>query len=189
MARSFAGAYADGYTSGDFLRLLHARLLGNPDDEPGIDVHLDTGRPPESPADATIFGDWGGYSAVDAIKDGDDYKGIDADVAWKTELRPGRRGFFRYALAYGTGGGGDSPSFAASYNFNSAYVAAHETGHTFGLGHAGPSKLVPYVNCKPNYPSLMNYAYQHASVPLAFSDGRGTVAPYLNNAALKESMR
>lgn len=34
-------------------------------------------------------------------------------------------------------------------------IAAHEIGHTYGLGHGGGDR----INCKPNYPSLMNYAH------------------------------
>ncbi|MEV4564346.1 hypothetical protein AB0K12_11320 [Nonomuraea sp. NPDC049419] len=38
----------------------------------------------------------------------------------------------------------------------------HELGHTFGLGHGGryTNGVVDSINCKPNYQSVMNYAWQ-----------------------------
>ena len=55
-----------------------------------------------------------------------------------------------------------------------AFTSMHELGHTLGLGHGGDSG----VNCKPNYLSLMNYAFQLGGVidlegnaRAAFSEG------------------
>ncbi|GKS67807.1 hypothetical protein YTPLAS73_13540 [Nitrosarchaeum sp.] len=42
----------------------------------------------------------------------------------------------------------------------------HELGHTLGLKHGGADT----INGKPNYPSLMNYAYQFATVDGGFVD-------------------
>lgn len=54
-----------------------------------------------------------------------------------------------------------------------AAVFMHELGHTLGLGHGG---RYSNVNYKPNYPSIMNYAYQYADMlpsrPLDYSYGR-----------------
>ena len=54
-----------------------------------------------------------------------------------------------------------------------------------GLGHAGPYGAADAqdVNCKPNYASVMNYAYGGKGV--GFSDGSQSVT--LNNAKLQES--
>lgn len=187
VARSFAAYYGDALTNDSALRAQHAATLKNPDGRSGIDVHLDTGVAPESDADATIYGDWGGFGAVDAKKVGNSYKGVAAADAWPAQMSAARRGIFRYALAYGTGGGQTGYGFTASYNFNDAYIAAHETGHSLGLSHSGPNGATGDVdvNCKPNYPSIMNYAYQGSSV--GFSDGRIEEAPSLNNWALPET--
>jgi hypothetical protein len=187
VARSFAAYYGDALTSDSALRAQHAATLKNPDGQPGIAAHLDTGVNPESPADATIYGDWGGFNAVNAKKVGGKYSGVVAADAWPAQMSSARRGTFRYALAYGTGGGQTDLGFTASYNFNDAYNAAHETGHSLGLGHSGPKGATGDidVNCKPNYPSIMNYAYQGSSV--GFSDGRTEEAPSLNNWALPET--
>jgi hypothetical protein len=147
-------------------------------------VHLDTGVRPLGPSDATIYGSWGGHNAVDAVKKDDEWKGIEWPDAWKTHMSKARRGFFHHALPYPGGGGQTGPGFAASYNQNSASNAAHETGHSLGLGHSGPYGLDVDVNCKPNYPSLMNYAPDPV---LGFSDGSTAYATSLNNWELKET--
>ena len=70
VARQLAGIYADAATTDPAIRAMHAQDVGNPDGQPGVNLHLDIGVPPETPADATIYGDWGGYTAVDAVPDG-----------------------------------------------------------------------------------------------------------------------
>ena len=40
----------------------------------------------------------------------------------------------------------------------------HELGHTLGLFHGGND---PFDNCKPNYPSVMSYAYQFPALELS----------------------
>ena len=52
----------------------------NPDGLPGITTHLDTGVALETPADSTVYGDWGGFNAVNAKKVGDDYAGVKAQM-------------------------------------------------------------------------------------------------------------
>lgn len=43
--------------------------------------------------------------------------------------------------------------------FHQYAVFAHELGHTLGLEHWGGGEA---INCKPNYPSMMNYAYDYS---------------------------
>ncbi len=196
VAKRFADIYGDAYTTSSLLKLFHASVLKNPDGITGVSVHLDTGRDSEPGDEVTIYGNWGGYTAVKSTKsDGtectpgtpaDLCKGSDPNIVWKTNMESARRGIFRYTLGY-TGGGGSTPqnAFACAFNFLDLTNSAHEFGHTLGMGHSGPYDItgVVDVNCKPNYPSIMNYAF--LSQPgVGFSDGNGI--PALNNSSLKE---
>ena len=66
----------------------------------------------------------------------------------------------------------------------------HELGHNLGLDHAGPigtGAANPYPNCKPNYPSVMNYIYQFSDfVPRILSYSSGT-NPQLDQTNLDEN--
>jgi len=62
---------------------------------------------------------------------------------------------------------GDFLSWPKLFSYNEAGVFMHELGHTLGLDHAGGQKAPPAdgsdeINCKPNYFSVMNYAYSLA---------------------------
>ena len=181
-ARAMAALYADDITTDPALRALHAASAANPDGRPGIALHLDTGVPPETAADAAIYGDWGGYNAVDAIPDPanpGEYIPQTPGV-WTTQMASARRGIFHYVLGYTTGGGACGPGIACGFNFESLFVSAHEFGHTFGLDHDGTFDVVE-PNCKPNYPGIMNYA----APVMQFSDGRDLGV--LNDHALAET--
>ena len=184
VAVAFADAYGDMNTTDPLIRLYHAALVGNPDQKPGISVHIDTGRAPESPAHAGIYGNWGGYSDIDAVMDANgNFGGQDPGALWKTHMHPSRRGIFRYGPGH-MSGGGQCPvgSVFCGYNFNSASNAIHEMTHANALDHSGPDRIDPAAaNCKANYPSVVNYAY---AGNLLLSDGRNR--PALNNTALKE---
>lgn len=167
-ARRMAAVYADDITSDPAIRALHATSAANPDGKPGIALHLDTGVPPETAADSTLYGDWGGYNAVNAIPDPTDpLKYIPQTPAvWTSQMSLGRRGIFHYVLGYTTGGGACGYGIACGFNFESTFVSTHEFGHTLGLDHDGTFDVVE-PNCKPNYPSLMSYGGFSQ-----FSDGR-----------------
>ena len=128
--------------------------LANPDGEDGVHLHLDIGVEPTDPADLTLYGDWGGSNEA---PEGTSYK-----VGPNTYREPVRAQLFRYAmLAYGHGGGqGWMPGDRLGYHLNSTdrfpETFAHELGHTMNLNHYG-HKDWGAANCKPNYPSLMNY--------------------------------
>ncbi|HEX8456462.1 MAG TPA: hypothetical protein VF656_03995 [Pyrinomonadaceae bacterium] len=185
VARGFAGGFADHKTTDPLIRLFHATLVGNPDQQPGINVHFDTGVEPERPEDAAIYGDWGGYQAIDAVAGADgNFGGAEVDALWKTHMHPSRRGIFRYGPGHRSGGA-QCPvgRMFCGYNFNNAGNAMHEMMHTLGLNHSGPEGIERLgANCKSNYPSTVNYAYIN---DLLVSDGRNRAA--LNNVALKET--
>lgn len=184
VARQMAGIYADDATTDPALRAQHAQDAGNPDGEPGIRLHLDTGVAPETPADLTVFGDWGGYSAVDAVNDGmGNYNPQTPGQAMANNFAFARRGLFHYVLGYTSGGGSCGVGIACGFNMADAGNSSHEFGHTVFLDHNGPAGTHE-PNCKPNYPSLMNYAYIDSGYRL-FSDGHGL--PPLNNHALPET--
>ncbi len=185
VARKMAKIFADGYESDPFFLHYNATILKNPDLKPGINIHLDIGLHPELESDVGIFGNWGGFNAVDAIQNSaNQWKGQRPQDAWKTEMAVERRGLFRYILGYAGGGGSCSPfGMACSPNFHSVKNTAHEIGHTLGLGHSGPyGNDAP--NCAPNYPSIMNYAYYQKAPDIGFSS-RPKAYP-LNNYALEE---
>lgn len=187
VARRFADYYGNrvGLPAQDTSRLAdNAVALRNPDGKPGISVHQDTGVAPERAEDATIYGDWGGYTAVAPVSNGQGgVMGKPVGQAWRDDMVEARRGLFRYSLPYASGGGSTGVGISWQFGIDDAWGLAHESGHANGLGHGGPLDL-PEPNCKPNYQSMMNYAYQSVPQAIGFSDGHGATA--LDDASLVE---
>jgi hypothetical protein len=173
-------------------RKAHATSLRNPDGLPGIRIHLDTGRAAEATEDRVLYGDWGGHNVVPMVvgEDGK-LKAPEPAAAMLTNMAPVRRGVFHYAMTYPGTGGGAVPGSAVALPMDNAAVLAHELGHSLNLQHEG--RPGEYGNCRPNYPSIMNYAFLGApavgSSRVGFSGGgrasmlaqslreRGAVAP------------
>lgn len=156
--------------------------LKNPDGEDGVAVHLDVGLSSCQPLCSTIWGDWGGHTYVTdvpaAVKTGDEYIWASTEKmdAWRDNV-------FRYGLG-DSGCGGQANGFRFGFGNSAmcdpveqARVFAHELGHTAGLEHGGEQGF----NGKPNYPSLMNYAF-----PMSIGFSNGTLDP-LNPTALCET--
>jgi hypothetical protein len=183
-AREFATVFADrleSHTAYDIAR--YAQTLRNPDGRLGISAHLDTGIAPETSADATVYGDWGGFTSVAPVARGDgSYAPADGATVWKTAMAQTRRGIFRYAMVAAVPGGQRKSPLSWVAN-SDGRTHAHEAGHTMGLGHSGPSPQPIDVNCKPNYPSIMNYAFQDAG---GFGFSHGVRPGPLNNTRLRE---
>ena len=188
VAMKMASLYGDDDTTDPLFKLAHAQALNNPDLQNGIHLHLDTGVDPPAtatPQERTTYGNWGGHDVAGAICSGtgdDTCHGADAGNVWKSMMNKNRYGLFHYALGY-PGGGGQAPFHSVSLNMplDDAPTASHELGHTLGLDHNGPVHSGADANCKPNYPSLMSYAYLGST---GFSDGYGRAV--VNNVQLHE---
>jgi hypothetical protein len=189
-AMALASIYGDPETE-PIYRLAHAQTLQNPDLQAGIHVHLDTGINPAAgspPSDYTTYGDWGGHKVASAVCDSNNNcHGAEASDIWQSMLGPNRVGLFHYGLGY-PGSGGQAPYHTIALNIplDDGPTASHELGHTLGMDHSGPQHNGNDANCKPNYPSIMSYAYLGSSgfAPQEFSDGYGR--PAITNVSLNE---
>jgi len=137
---------------------------------PDIALHIDNGVPNADPATQTLFGAWGGASAIPPFGSYCDGR---AD---------GFRRVFHHIILNGTTGGGgqttgDGCSFASWNSFE------HELGHQLGLGHGGGDGW----NCKPHYRSPMNYAFSYDPAVTQFSRGE-RAAVVLNATGVNESV-
>ncbi|MFJ3956788.1 zinc-dependent metalloprotease family protein [Arthrobacter sp. NPDC090010] len=149
--------------------------VNNPDGSTGITIHLDAG-----PAGGAAY-DLGGGNEIP-------YKQNLSGVSEVRQLRqtysdPKRANVFHYAVfgdSYGTGSSSGQawinglellvtvgPRYwgAASSDIRVG-TFIHELGHNLGLHHGGTDE----VNNKPNYLSIMNYAYQMSGIPQTAGD-------------------
>ena len=156
--------------------------LANPDGTTGITPHIDNGQLGGGTA-VTVPQGWGcgGSGGYDGVND----------------LAPERRNVFFHVLSsdlstcglYGLAYGNrrvvvdiGQPQLANLQDMVGAGTILHELGHTLGLTHGGDDGL----QCKPNYPSVMNYD----PVPVFFNGGidysRG-LQPQIDEAAIDET--
>lgn len=127
----------------------------------GLSIHIDTGEFNSNPATRTIFNHWGGATSYSS-------RGIS-----KCEfLSPSRVGYFHTARIEPGDGQAYFPPNPCFDSNGSAVLFAHELGHTLNLRHGGDTD----TNCKPNYYSIMNYAFQQD-----FSTLSG-MSPFSNNS-------
>jgi len=169
-----------------------ARLseMNNPDGAPGIRLHLDLGHGCGALA-----------SGIDAVcgdlcaigQDGQRRCGQSSfpgpPAARRDGLAPGRRHLFHVAvsdcLVAGQAPGGAADHLEFDCDRFTAMV--HELGHNLGLARHYGTPETGGGNCKPNYPSLMNYAYSDrfdGSTEVQFSRGD---APDLDPRDLDET--
>jgi hypothetical protein len=169
----------------------------NPDGKRGITIHLDDGG-----ARGKKF-DLGGGNKIPHDDDLNPYQSEYAAIRAE-HFDPDRDKIFHYMLwAHGYGGGSSSGvSFGIpadgflvtlglwpEHGSSDAKVGTfiHELGHNLGLRHGGNQD----INYKPNYLSVMTYAFQIDGVPRTkgkpgYHGYSNLLLPPLNETALKE---
>jgi hypothetical protein len=108
-----------------------------------------------------------------------------------------RYGYFNHIVDAAPQGCGGYNAGLCSVMGRVGYIAAHETGHYFGIGHGGYQRNT----CKPNYMSMMGYcidkldfrgagggfpAFSHGWLLDSAAGGEGTRTVVLNPARLDE---
>ena len=168
-----------------------ADSLRNPDGSDGVSIHIDSNNLSKYPNpdiqdpnpdleielddSKSTYGDWFGSAEVPVFSGKEELKqtGLDYMPHW-------RRGVFRYIVMHNDGEGrvydiGEwiikSGKTGVGGDELLVRVTAHELGHSLGIYHGG-TKI---HNCKPNYPSIMNYGYGYTRPPferIYFSKGK-----------------
>lgn len=158
--------------------------VSNPDGTTGVNIHIDSG--PESVMDPVTGAPWEGLSEATDIAfspslgflNGSDYDWSAFDALKAEHFSPAREPIFHYALSvnrYGSSGSSGISRGIGSSDFiialgttcqpegacpgpvkSQAGTFMHELGHNLGLTHGGEDN----INRKPNYLSVMNYAFQ-----------------------------
>ncbi len=198
-----------------------AAPVSNPDGTTGITLHVDNG--PASIMNPVTGATWGALSrgtatiaetAVLGTFTGPNYNWAAFDVIKAANFPAERAPAFRYAISghqYGSAANTSSGiargisgsdflvtlgAFCAVGDCSGtvaqqAGTFMHELGHTLNLRHGGNDN----INRKPNYLSIMNYAFQMSGLRVAGVTGRydysrfgPAVLPALNEAALNETV-
>lgn len=116
-----------------------------------IRVHVDNGISPPV-GTTTDYGNWGGATGINGSNPPEAYEYCE----YVSAARSGFHGLFS-----SDGDRGVSGVRARCFlSGQDASAGSHEFGHALGLDHHGKRVTTP-LNCKPNYPSLMNYAYDN----------------------------
>jgi hypothetical protein len=170
-ASSVAALYATGSASD----------LKNADGAGGVSLHFDLGIA----SSGTLYGAWGGAS----LSNTSNFKAAPADPA---NFAQTRFGLFHYQLIWVGSSGGTTMSPYDRYLVDGPWDIAHELGHGLNISHSGtpssgswlaggtPGYPAGQMDCKPNYPSLMNYAATSSTFSL------GTHPLVVNPSNVKE---
>lgn len=177
----------------------YAPQANNPDGRGGINLHLDAG-----PARGAKYNLGGG----NLVPHDDDLNPVEAEfnAIKATNFDPRRAKIFYYMIWAHRYDGGTSSGNAFAIPNDSFVVTLgafpshgtsdqkvgtfiHEFGHDLGQLHGGNDD----TNYKPNYLSVMNYAYQLDGVPgtgtkPAYFGYSSAVLPTLNESALNEAV-
>lgn len=170
--RLAAHIWSFGYSSDPVRRNANAADLQNPDGQPGIAIHFDAGMAAQNAQDWAVYGDWGGWDAVEATAipvdtdgDGEDdsfvFDNEDKSTLWDT-MDGVRYGVFRHITTFGWDAGGGQAGWGLSQDvgianndgtpypdWQIAELITHEMGHTLGFGHASPHEVSRAI--RPGY--------------------------------------
>jgi hypothetical protein len=174
-----------------FARLTEMR---NPDGREGIDLHLDLGHACGNLPSGIdgVCGDlcaWG--------RDGERRCGRSTHPGPPTPrletLSAGRRHLFHIAISdcLVAGSAPGAPSDHLEFDCDRFSAMVHELGHNLGIARHYGTLETGGGNCKPNYPSLMNYAYSDRFAggrEVRFSDGSLVGAGDLSPTDLDETV-
>ncbi len=164
----------------------------NPDGSKGISVHIDIGQPcgPGPDGITNTCGNLCAWPNSTSWKVcGESIVSAPSYLTSSPTLAPPRVGAFHWMEA-NSSRGGNAPVGGYQMTGHTDYVTfAHELGHNLGLQHYG-DRAAGWANCKPNYPSLMNYLFEiklnNRHDATAFSEGH---MPALNPSSVSESAR
>lgn len=117
---------------------------------PDVALHFDIGEQNTDLASGYIYNDWGGATVHDT-----------AGTDWCEWLSLDRTSSFHAAHleARDSNAGWGDPGNCIDAR-DSAMTIAHELGHNLNLTHGAKQSGGLDINCKPNYLSIMNYAYE-----------------------------
>ncbi len=172
-----------------------ARLTGmeNPDGQEGLRLHLDLGHACGPRGIDEVCGDLCAVGADGVRRCGQSrYPGPPAErLAGRAE---GREHLFHLAVAdcLVSGEAPGEPADELEYDCDRFTALVHELGHNLGLSHHYGTFTTGGGNCKPNYPSLMNYAYSdqfEGGRELVFSTGALAGVGDLDPRQLDETAR
>lgn len=189
-----------------------AAPVPNPDGTTGIRMHIDSG--PGSLMNPVTGATWGNRSRANAVAHdpvlgafagSGAYDWTELDAVKTANLDAFRRDAFHYVLyadQYGSAAntssgisrgipGSDLLVTDGGWNNGAGFTRTqergtfmHELGHGLGLGHGGGD----HVNRKPNYLSIMSYAFQlTGTMPAGTLDYSRETLDQLNEAALSEA--
>lgn len=166
--------------------------------EPAIRLHFDIGKEPTPGSQDYIelrrlYGNFGGSNSFqtptteaekDQAKNGPYKSGI-----LQNAMEEIRKNFFRHValIKSRSDDGCNGASYVPSNSFFVEYgnsllchvIIAHELGHSIGILHGGSLRWGGDINVRPNYFSIMNYAYDGSYAAKAtsfFSDNPPTIS-------------